>query len=175
MPLRFRLQDLPERLRTQAEHQLAPKKGSPVPNGHSLPRQKGEEVRQPIPYAPKTIASVPVRQARAVKMTATEKRYQRDVLFGAGRFEPITLILSSGSRYTPDFLTLDDGIPTLHEVKGSYRLGSQGRAHTAFLEAASQFPFFRFVWATQKKDGSFDRSVLPPLPSPITQTGKTVN
>ena len=94
-------------------------------------------------------------------MTATEKRYQRDVLLGKGRFEPITLVLPGGSRYTPDFLTVEDGVPTLTEVKGSYRLGSQGRALTAFREAASAFPFFRFVWAEEQKGGGFKRITIP--------------
>jgi hypothetical protein len=44
-------------------------------------------------------------------------------------------------------MTVDDGVITFHEVKGSYRLGSQGRAHTAFHEAAAYYPMWRFVWA----------------------------
>jgi hypothetical protein len=44
----------------------------------------------------------------------------------------------------------------LHEVKGSFRFGSQGRALTAFREAAAAFPCFTFVWAKRGKDGKWD-------------------
>lgn len=103
-------------------------------------------------------------------MTATERRYQRDVLLGKGRFEAITLVLPGGSRYTPDWLTIEDGVVTLTEVKGSYRLGSQGRAHTAFHEAAAAFPFFRFVWAEEQKGGGFKRTTIQNIP--LKQTPK---
>lgn len=168
MPLKFRLQDLPERLRTQAERQLAPKRAA----ASAQPPEPTPPTGLPLaPYSPKSSRPVPVRNARDQKMSASERRYLSQVLGDAARFEPITLVLASGSRYTPDFLTIDDGVPTLHEVKGSYRLGSQGRALTAFREAASQFPFFRFVWASEKKGGGFSRSVLPPLPlAPSAQT-----
>ena len=107
-------------------------------------------------------------------MTATERRYQQNVLLGKGRFESITLVLPGGSRYTPDFLTVDDGVPTLTEVKGSYRLESQGRALTAFREAAAAFPFFRFVWATEKKGGGFKISTIPQISfNPCEQEVKT--
>ena len=90
----------------------------------------------------------------AGKQTEAEKRYNRSVLNGKGRFEAVCLYLPGGGRYTPDFMTIDDGVVTFHEVKGSYRLGSQGRAHTAFQEALAAFPMWRFVWAVEKKGGS---------------------
>lgn len=90
--------------------------------------------------------AVPLRAAEG-KMSKTEERYRRDVLNGGGRFEPVSLRLPGGGRYTPDFMTIDDGVVTFHEVKGSYRLGSQGRAYTAFHEAAAYYPMWRFVWA----------------------------
>ena len=99
-----------------------------------------------IPYNPCESVAVPLRAATG-KMTQTEERYQRDVLHGAGRFEALTLKLPGGGRYTPDFMTVDDGVVTFHEVKGSYRLGSQGRAFTAFHDAAAYYPMWRFVWA----------------------------
>jgi len=98
------------------------------------------------PYAPAESAAVPLRAAEG-KMTQTEQRYNRDVLGGRGRFEAVTLKLPGGGRYTPDFMTIDDGVATFHEVKGSYRLGSQGRAFTAFHDAAAYYPMWRFVWA----------------------------
>lgn len=84
-------------------------------------------------------------------MNKTEAAYQREVLGGVGRYEPMTFHLLGGCRYTPDFLTIDDGVPTFHEVKGSYRLESEGRAWTAFNSAAAQYPFFRWVWAIKGK------------------------
>ncbi len=81
------------------------------------------------------------------KQTETEKRYNRDCLGGNGRFQPVILYLPGGGRYRPDFMTVDNGRIVFHEVKGSYRLGSQGRAYTAFHEACAAFPFWTFVWA----------------------------
>ena len=99
-----------------------------------------------VPYEPSESVSVPLLPATG-KMTQTEERYNRDVLGGKGRFEAVTLRLPGGGRYTPDFMTIDDGRVTFHEVKGSYRLGSQGRAFTAFHDAAAYYPIWRFVWA----------------------------
>lgn len=109
---------------------------------HARARPEGELV----PYSVSESVAVPFR-ADSGKQTETEKRYNRDILGGRGRFEPVTLRLPGGGRYTPDFMTVDDGVITFHEVKGSYRLGSQGRAHTAFHEAAAYYPMWRFVWA----------------------------
>lgn len=82
----------------------------------------------------------------------TEAEYNRMYLGGAGRYEAVTLKLPGGSRYTPDWMTVDAefGV-TLHEVKGSYRFGSQSRALTAFRECAAAFPCFAFVWACRGK------------------------
>ena len=99
-----------------------------------------------VPYSHAKRVAVPLRAAEG-KMSKTEERYRRDVLNGGGRFEPVSLRLPGGGRYTPDFMTVDDGVVTFHEVKGSYRLGSQGRAYTAFHEAAAYYPMWRFVWA----------------------------
>lgn len=114
-------------------------------------RQKWREAhpsqaRGLVPYSVRESVEMPLRAA-AGKMTKTEERYQREVLRGAGRFEPVSLRLPGGGRYTPDFMTVDDGVVTFHEVKGSYRLGSQGRAFTAFHDAAAFYPMWRFVWA----------------------------
>lgn len=102
--------------------------------------------RPMTPYSPSESVAVPLRAAGG-KMTQTESRYNRDVLGGKGRFEAVALKLPGGGRYTPDFMTIDDGQVTFHEVKGSYRLGSQGRAFTAFHDAAAYYPMWRFVWA----------------------------
>ena len=106
-----------------------------------------ERVLEPSPYSPRESASVPFRAAGGNWQTKTEQKYNRECLGGRGRFEAVALHLPGGGRYTPDFMTIDDGVVTFHEVKGSYRLGSQGRAYTAFHEAAAFFPMWRFVWA----------------------------
>lgn len=112
-----------------------------------------------VPYSPAESVAVPLRPAES-KQTKTEERYNREVLGGRGRFEAVTLRLPGGGRYTPDFMTVDDGVVTFHEVKGSYRLGSQGRAYTAFHDAAAYYPIWRFVWAhwTGKE---WERQTLP--------------
>lgn len=119
--------------------------------GSRHPERKPTETRpQPapalVPYSPAESVAAPLRPAEA-KQTKTEQIYNRDMLGGRGRFEAVTLKLPGGGRYTPDFMTIDDGVVTFHEVKGSYRLGSQGRAYTAFHEAAAYYPMWRFVWA----------------------------
>ena len=113
------------------------------------------------PYNPKGHAAVPMG-GYGGKQTEAEKRYNTSMLRGAGRFEAVSLYLPGGGRYTPDFMTVDGGTVTFHEVKGSYRLGSQGRALTAFQEAAAAFPMWRFVWAAERKGGGFDVKVFDP-------------
>ena len=84
----------------------------------------------------------------------TEAAYNRDVLDGKGIYEGITLRLPGGSRYTPDWLSVCAlGFVHLHEVKGTYRFPSEGRALTAWREARASFPMFRFHWAVRTKEG----------------------
>ena len=198
--LLFRLADLPDALRAQAVRQLEadnaaqkrrvapsaadtqysaakPKRrakgnGNPDSSADKPIHSDSQAYCELVPWNPTSIEPPPLRFERDAKMTATEKLYLSSVLKGAGRFEPMTLHLPGGGRYTPDFLTFEDGIPTLTEVKGSYRLGSQGRAFTAFHEAAAAFPFFRFVWAEKNKDGSFKTKTLPALPRPLSPATK---
>ena len=119
----------------------------PAPNAPQTPPcARATKPRPMTPYSPSESVAVPLRAAEG-KMTQTEERYNRDLLGGKGRFEAVTLKLPGGGRYTPDFMTIDDGQVTFHEVKGSYRLGSQGRAFTAFHDAAAYYPMWRFVWA----------------------------
>lgn len=174
----MKLSDLPPHLREQAERQLARR-----PAAH--PALPAQPVRAPVaempldaqkrpstPAAPlpRNLAhyrhgmrSRPPLRPFGAGMNKTEQAYQREILHGKGRYEPITFHLLGGCRYTPDFLTIDDGVPTFHEVKGSYRLESEGRAWTAFNSAAAQYPFFRWVWAVKgKKHGwSVKRRVEP--------------
>jgi hypothetical protein len=86
----------------------------------------------------------------------TEAEYKRRYLGGLGKYESVSLRLPGGSRYTPDWQSVAaDGRVTFHEVKGSYRFGSHGRAATAFRECAAAFPEFNFVWAVRSADGSW--------------------
>lgn len=114
-----------------------------------------------VPYSPVESVAVPFCAAGG-KQTKTEEKYNRECLAGRGRFEAVTLHLPGGGRYTPDFMTVDDGVVTFHEVKGSYRLGSQGRAHTAFHDAAAYYPMWRFVWA-HWTGRSWERRTLPEM------------
>jgi len=86
----------------------------------------------------------------------TEAEYNRRYLGGQGKFESVSLRLPGGSRYTPDWQSVAaDGRVTFHEVKGSYRFGSHGRAATAFRECVAAFPEFNFVWAVRNADGTW--------------------
>ena len=171
----FRLQDLPDHLRVQAEAQLAPraKRGGGQPTQPPDPNPSCGEVLQTeaislVPYSPVSSVSPPARLDRGTP-NKTELDYNTTILHGLGRFEPIIFRLPGGN-YTPDWMTIDDGIPTFHEVKGSYRFGSESRAHLAFLSAAAAFPFFRFVWAQKEKGGKWrtklalnlDQDLYPP-------------
>lgn len=107
-----------------------------------------------VPHAPKSVARPPMRDHRGVP-NKTEARYNRDVLGGLGRYEAVTLRMPGGN-YTPDWMTVDDGRITFHEVKGAFRFGSQSRAILGFKSAAAAFPFWNFVWATLRKGGVWD-------------------
>jgi hypothetical protein len=82
-------------------------------------------------------------------------------------YEGLTFRLPGGSRYTPDWVLCmpllvmpvrDDPkgafFLTCFEVKGSYRLGSHGRALTAFREARAAFQNIKFRWF-EKSGGGF--------------------
>jgi len=127
-------------------HTPARAPGKPAP-GAAEPPNPNPPARGPVLDYP-AVSSCPVpANGWTGKQTETEKRYNRECLGGNGRFQPVILYLPGGGRYRPDFMTVDNGRITFHEVKGSYRLGSQGRAYTAFHEAAAAFPFWTFVWA----------------------------
>ena len=147
------------------------KRLSAVKQTAPAPKAKKAAKPAPCPSRAREVEGIPyASDASAVpatgwtgKQTKTEERYTRSVLGGKGRFEAVCLYLPGGGRYTPDFMTIDGGVVTFHEVKGSYRLGSQGRAHTAFQEALVAFPMWRFVWAVEKKGGGgFERKTFDP-------------
>lgn len=160
MPLHFRLEDLNENMRKQALDQISPKG-----NAVRVRADGAKEKSQPPPekptvqdvdfvdYTPKTVAKPPVKEYSGTP-NKTEAEYNEKVLESKGRYEAVTLRLPGGN-YTPDWMTIDDGEVTLHEVKGAYRFGSESRAVLAFRTAASMFPFFRFVWAQKQKGGQW--------------------
>lgn len=129
----FSLDNLPARYREQAARQL---------------------VSKPKP-APKKRAVSPIRvKKNASGMNKTEEKFNREVLLGLGKYEAITFHLSGGA-YTPDFYFVnpDTNEICLIEVKGSYRLGSQGRSVFAFKQASAEYPQFRFMFAKLADDG----------------------
>ena len=75
-------------------------------------------------------------------------RFERVMLAGRGAlYEGVSFRLPGGSRYTPDWVVFDEvGRLCVYEVKGERRLGSEGRAWTAFREARAAFPQVRFFW-----------------------------
>lgn len=74
-------------------------------------------------------------------------------------YEPWSLKLPSGSKYTPDVVVIDganqDGraMITCYEVKGAHIHQSGGRSILAFKEARAAYPWMRFVFAQKRKDG----------------------
>jgi len=97
------------------------------------------------------------------RMTKTEARYLREVLLprlSAGDisgivFEPMTIRLANGHRYTPDFGFIAGGRAHFIEVKGSYRLHSYQRARMAFDQAAIEWPCFVWIWVELQDDGTW--------------------
>ena len=85
----------------------------------------------------------------------TEARYAAEMLRGLdARYEAVTFRLSNGHRYTPDWVVFDSaGRLSCHEVKGSYRFHSHGRARLAFDQAALEFPGITWFWATLTSRG----------------------
>lgn len=71
-------------------------------------------------------------------------------------YEPWSLNLPSGTRYTPDVVMIESAengavTVTCYEVKGSFIHNS--RSIHAFKEAAAAFPWMHWVFAQKKKDG----------------------
>ena len=168
---RITIADLPPEYQAQARRQLSS-------NPRRLPADL--DVLQTLPHPkdyppnirPRNTNAAPVeRETSAISKKSnnliripakrqpnkTEAAYNAAHLAGFGMYEAITLRLPGGSRYTPDFVTWDsEGRMTCHEVKGSYKLHSHGRAAAAFREAVAAFPFISFVWAVRRKNGVFE-------------------
>lgn len=97
---------------------------------------------------------------RAGVMNSTEAAYSAHLQARKERgeiqrfwFEPVTLKLATGVRYTPDFMVLEnDGLITFRECKGTtgkagsekaYHHDGLGKAKVAI--AAAKFPFLFYV------------------------------
>lgn len=67
-------------------------------------------------------------------------------------FEPCTLHLPSGTRYTPDVLVLDGrDVVAFYEVKGTHIHSTASLR--AFKEARAAFNFWRFIFAQKFSTG----------------------
>ena len=99
-------------------------------------------------------------------VNANEARFNRMILGGRGKFEPVKIEITNVNRrvYTPDFfaaLSLDMGggefveAWPLVEVKGGYKLQSEDRARLAWEIAAEQKAWGKvvFVWARWRPRG----------------------
>jgi len=109
------------------------------------------------------------RRVRASKAwSGPERRYFANVLGGRGVYEGEVIRITPGEcerhEYTPDFVTEAVYVPIFrtssasgvaiahkvyHEVKGSYRLGSQDAARLRWCFAALARPEAVFVWAKE--------------------------
>lgn len=163
------LDDLPPKYREQAEAQLSvgefiDRAAERAANGLVEYLMK-PEVRWGDAWTnepPTGKESLPVRKDRKPKgPNKTEQLFNREMLGGLGQYEAVTLKLPGNSRYTPDYLTSvfdpqeQRYETTVYEVKGSYKLGSHGRALTAFREARAAFPFLTFKWFEKQKGGGW--------------------
>ncbi len=73
-------------------------------------------------------------------------------------FEAITLTLATGSRFTPDFLTVSGSIVTFFECKNNF---IREAALVRLKVAARAYPFFIFILA-QKKAGIWKETIIQP-------------
>lgn len=161
-PRHVTLADLPARYREQVERQLRASGCLPGANGNSHTYNAPSsavagETSMVSSGEPAGVARRLSAGDRKRGPNKNEEMFNRLVLGGRGKFEVITLHLPGGSRYTPDFVTFDktdEGLLVavhLYEVKGTYRLNSQGRTLTAWREARAAFPEFTFHWFEQIK------------------------
>ena len=148
----WKLDDLPPHLKEQALRQLG---RGPVERSSPVP---------PKPIHPKAADAPQALQTRNAanrrRMSHTEERFQNRFCPANGWsvicYEPCSIWISGGFRYTPDFMIeLPDGRLAFVETKGSFRLQSHSRARLAFADACRRTPGFLFIWAkeTRKHDG----------------------
>ena len=156
----IKIDTLPPALRAQVEAKLRAEDArrlasSPV-NAHRI-AQDAQDASGCTQTRPETSG----RDTRAVarkkrQPNKTEARYAAEMLRGLdARYEAVTFRLSNGHRYTPDWVVFDSAgrLLSCHEVKGSYRFHSHGRARLAFDQAALEFSGITWVWATLTRQG----------------------
>lgn len=66
-------------------------------------------------------------------------------------------LASNKCTYTPDFITVDDGVIVAWEVKGFWR----DDARVKIKVAAKEYPFIRFVAVTKTKSGWKEEDFSP--------------
>ena len=98
--------------------------------------------------APQRTTEVKERPRGRKGPNKTEATYRDERLRGLdARYEALTFRMANGHRYTPDWVVFRDGVPVAcHEVKGSYRMHSHGRARLAFDQARAEFPGLTWEW-----------------------------
>lgn len=149
--MRWKLEDLPEKIRKQAEAKInADMKGNSAGlNNHN----RGNPVKAQA-YLPDPAI------ARSDKMNKTELAYARNLLMRlkAGEivrfeFEPFNLRLADGTYYRPDFvLQYPDGRLEIHEVKGFFRERDKVRTKVA----AEIHNWFKFYVVKRADGGGWD-------------------
>ena len=159
----IKIDTLPPALRAQVEAKLRAEDkrrllaSSPV-NAHRIAKdaQDAQDESGCTQTRPDTSGCDTRAVARKRQPNKTEARYAAEMLRGLdARYEAVTFRLSNGHRYTPDWVVFDSAgrLLSCHEVKGSYRFHSHGRARLAFDQAALEFPGITWVWATLTSRG----------------------
>lgn len=93
----------------------------------------------------------PIRVKARRMPNQTEERFNRDHLGGRGIYEGVTFNCPGG-RYTPDWVTWENGLMFCYEIKGAHAFHSQGRASYAFKDCVARYPAVEFFWAKLEKD-----------------------
>jgi hypothetical protein len=154
----IKIEALPPALRAQVEAKLRAEDkrrqpaSSPV-NAHRIAQDESGCTQTRPETSGRDTRAVARRKRQPNK---TEARYAAEMLRGLdARYEAVTFRLSNGHRYTPDWVVFDSAgrLLSCHEVKGSYRFHSHGRARLAFDQAALEFPGITWVWATLTSHG----------------------
>lgn len=141
----WKMSDLPPHMRAQVARQL----------GQS-PTAKAGDGQKRVPHAAKALPNRVQRARSSTKMSHTEERFVGRFCPSRSwtvlRFEPFSIWVSGGFRYTPDFLVqTGNGELLIVETKGSWRLQSHSRARIAFADASTRTPGFVFCWAKENK------------------------
>ena len=118
-----------ENYRRKLKRTPAPPTGEGRDNPRRTPAHARATPERPlVPYSTSESVEVPLRAATG-KQTDTEKRYNRDVLHGAGRFEAVTLRLDH---------VLHGRTAVSHELAGTQRTVRQAQGYGR--KAAERMP-----------------------------------